>query len=283
MRLHSNIRWWIGFLFFTLAQAAHAEDVTPPAKPAQPDTVVRVQDPAPSYPVLVVEDVKQVVGSAWPGHWDAQDWRTAGWGTLAVLGTAAVIDGPWRDEMRRHAPNKSTFMTQVERFGQQYAAGTIGVFAVAGLLGDETSMKVAEDAISASLIASGITAAIKYPVGRARPRDNRGVGYFQPFSNANASFPSGHTTESFALASVIANHYEETWVTCASYTVAGLVGVARTYHDAHFASDVIAGAMIGTLTGKAIVRYNEQRRSGKIALIPDFAPGMVGMRLAGTF
>ncbi len=269
----------IALLLF-LAQIARAEDAAPPA-PAKPD-VPHAQDSAPSYPGLVVEDVKHVLTA--PARWDAQDWRTAGWSMLAVLGTAAVIDGPWRDEMRRHAPHKSGFMTQVERFGQQYAAGTVGVFLVAGALGDETSLKVAEDSISATLIASGIiTGTIKYVAGRSRPRDNVGIGYFKPFSNFNASFPSGHTTESFALASVIANHYEETWVTCAAYTVAGLVGVARTYHDAHFASDVLAGAMIGTLTGKAVVRYNEQRRAGKIALFPEFSPGVVGVRVAGIF
>ena len=63
------------------------------------------------------------------------------------------------------------------------------------------------------------------------------------------------------MASVIANHYDETWVSYSSYTVAGLVGVARIYHDAHFASDVLAGALIGTLVGKSVVARNKTMRS----------------------
>jgi membrane-associated phospholipid phosphatase len=244
---------------------------------------VYADDSAPSYPNLVIEDVKHVIAS--PSRWDDQDWRDAGWASLAVVGTSILIDRPWRDEMRRHTPNNNPFMRQVERFGAQYAAGTVGIFFLSGTLGgNETSLEVAQDAVSASLIASGIiTPTIKIIAGRQRPRDNAGIYNFKPFSNSNSSFPSGHTTEAFALASVIANHYEETWVTCAAYSIASLVGIARTYHDAHFASDVVAGAMIGTLTGKSVVTYNRQRRAEKIALLPDVAPGMIGVRLAGNF
>lgn len=245
--------------------------------------LAHAQETAPSYPELVWDDVKHVITS--PERWDEEDWHDAGWATLAIVGTAVLIDRPWRDEMRRHRPNNSPFMLQVERFGAQYAAGTVGLFFLAGTVGgDETSLQVAQDGLAASLIASGIiTPTIKIIAGRQRPRDNAGIYNFKPFSNSNSSFPSGHTTEAFALASVIANHYEATWVTCASYTIASLVGIARTYHDAHFASDVVAGAMIGTLTGKSVVAYNRKRRAGEIALLPEVAPGMIGLRLAGNF
>ncbi len=284
-----------------LAQAAYADTQPQTPSPAEPQPVqaqtpAQTQAPAPgqpqtpapgaaapSYPALVVDDVKYVLTS--PSRWDEQDWHNAGWATLAVTGTALLLDRPLRDEARRHAPNNNPFLHQVERFGERYAAGTIGVFLLAGTVGgDETSLQVAEDGIAASLIASGIiTPTIKLVAGRSRPRDNAGIYNFRPFSNGNSSFPSGHTTEAFALASVISNHYDETWVTCASYTIAGLVGVARIYHDAHFASDVVMGALIGTYTGKTVVSYNRERRAGKVALLPDIAPGRVGLRLAGDF
>ncbi len=239
-------------------------------------------DTAPSYPELVIDDVKQTLTA--PARWDDDDWKKVGWSTAAVLGTALVIDHPWRNEMRRKAPNNQ-FMLQVERFGSQYSVAVVGGFLVAGALsGNENTLQAGEDTLTASLIASGIiTPALKLAFGRARPRANQGVNYFRPFSNANASFPSGHTTEAFALASVISGHYEESWVSYVSYSIAGLVGVARTYHDAHFASDVLAGAMIGTFVGKGVVDYNRERRAGKVALLPDIAPGMMGVRLAGNF
>ncbi len=235
-----------------------------------------------SYPEILIDDVKHVVTA--PARWDEADWRKAGWASLAVVGTALVIDRPLRDEMRRHSGD-NTFITQAERFGAQYAAGVVGGFYIVGALADDkTSMQVAQDGIAASLIASGIiTPAIKLVAGRSRPRDNEGTYNFKPFSNGNSSFPSGHTTEAFALASVIADHYDETWVACTSYSLAGLVGLARTYHQAHFASDVVAGAIIGTLVGKSVVAHNRTLRSGKLVLLPEIAPGMTGVRLVGSF
>ncbi len=235
-----------------------------------------------SYPELLWDDVKHVITE--PLRWEDQDWRAAEWDALAIVGTAVIIDRPVRDEMRRHSANRQ-FMVQVERFGSQYAIGIVGAFYVTGTLGDNAkSMQVANDSLAASLVASGIvTPTIKLVVGRSRPRDNVGIYNFKPFSNFNASFPSGHATEAFALASVISNHYQETWVACASYSIAGLVGIARIYHGAHFASDVFAGAMIGTTVGKSVVGYNQTFRAAKITLEPDIAPGRLGLRLAGNF
>ena len=234
-----------------------------------------------SYPEILVDDVKHVVTA--PARWDDAEWRQAGWASLAVVGTALIIDRPLRDEMRHSGDN--AVMKQVERFGVQYAAATVGGFYLVGALtDDENAIQVAQDSISASLIASGIiTPAIKLVTGRSRPRDEAGVFHFKPFSNGNSSFPSGHTTEAFAVASVIANHYEETWVTCTSYSIASLVGLARTYHRAHFASDVVAGAMIGTLVGKSVVAHNADLRRGKLVLLPDFSQGLIGVQIVGRF
>lgn len=272
------------FLALTIgiAGAACAADMPPPAAPAPATASAPAASAPPSYPELVIDDVKHVLTS--PAHWDDDDRKKAEWATAALVGTALVIDRPWRDEMRRKAPH-NTFMLQVERFGSQYSVAVVGGFLIVGALsGNDNTLETGEDTLTASLIASGIiTPTLKLVFGRARPRANKGVNYFKPFSDTNASFPSGHTTEAFALASVISGHYEETWVSYTTYTIAGLVGLARTYHDAHFASDVLAGAMIGTFVGKSVVDYNRERRAGKVALLPDIAPGMLGLRLAGNF
>lgn len=235
-----------------------------------------------SYTNVLIDDVKHVVTA--PARWDDEEWHKAGWASLAVVGTALVIDRPLRDEMRHHTGDNA-FLTQVERFGTQYAAVVVGGFYLVGTLtDDENARQVAQDSIAASLIASGIiTPAIKLVTGRSRPRDEVGVYHFKPFSNSNSSFPSGHTTEAFAVASVVANHYDETWVTCTSYSIASLVGLARTYHRAHFASDVVAGAMIGTWVGKSVVAHNADLRSGKLVLLPDFSQGLIGVQIVGRF
>ena len=236
----------------------------------------------PSYPELILDDIHHVIGA--PARWDETEWHQAGWVTLGILGTAAIVDRPLQDEMRRHAPNNNRFMSQIERFGAQYAVGVVGGFYLAGAAGNNTAAEVAQDGLAASLIASGlITPSIKLVVGRSRPRANAGIANFKPFSDPNASFPSGHTTEAFALASVIANHYDERWVQYSAYSLAGLVGVARSYHDAHFASDILTGALIGTLVGQSVVTHNRTLRTAKVALLPDFTAGQTGVRVAGNF
>jgi hypothetical protein len=240
----------------------------------------------PSYPEIVVDDVKHVLTA--PSRWKEQDWQNLGLATVGVIGAAAILDRSIRDEMRRHAPNNNGFMLGVERFGAEYSLAVLGGFYVAGAVGNNnTATAVAQDGLAASIIASGIiTPTIKFITGRARPRENAGTATFHPFStnySSNSSFPSGHTTQAFALASVIANHYNETWVTCSSYTVAGLVGAARSYHGAHFASDVLAGALIGTLVGKSVVAHNKSLRSRKVVLLPEVGPGLIGVRLTSSF
>jgi len=205
-----------------------------------------------------------------------------------LVGVAAILDRPVRDEMRRHAPNNSRFLLNVERFGAEYSLGVLGGFYLAGALGNnDKASAVAQDGLTACLIASGIvTPTLKFITGRARPRENVGIAHFRPLSGSyalNSSFPSGHTTQAFALASAISGHYDDSWVKYSSYTVAGLVGVARSYHDAHFASDVLAGALVGTLVGQSVVEHNRPMRSVKVVLLPEITPELTGVRLVGSF
>lgn len=257
-----------GSFLLSLSCAAHADD-TPP-----------------SYPAILTDDVRHVLTS--PVRWQEQEWQNLGLAAVGVIGVAAILDRPVRDEMRRHAPNNNRFLLNVERFGAEYSLGVLGGFYLAGAIGNnDKAASVAQDGLAASLIASGIvTPAIKFITGRARPRENAGIAKFQPFSighTLNSSFPSGHPTQAFALASVISGHYDDLWVKYSSYTVAGLVGVARSYHDAHFASDVLAGALVGTLVGQSVVEHNRTVRSGKVVLLPEITPELTGVRLVGSF
>ena len=241
-------------------------------------------DPSPSYPDLLLDDIQHVVTE--PSRWQTQQWKNFGWAGLVVVGTAIVIDGPLRDGMRR-LPKDNSFMLNIERFGAEYSVGVVGGFYLVGSLADDdTAIMVAQDGLTASIIASGlITPAIKIVTGRRRPYEDAGSNNFQALGagNRNSSFPSGHTTEAFALASVISAHYEETWVKSSAYTVATLVGIARCYHDAHFASDVLAGALIGSWVGHSVVTHNQTRRAGKVVLLPETAQDLIGLRLTGNF
>jgi len=89
---------------------------------------------------------------------------------------------------------------------------------------------------------------------RRRPRDIPPYGDFtHTWFNAGGgllvnrgSFPSGHATGAFALATVVAERYRQhRWVPWAAYGLAGAVGFSRVSLSAHFPSDLFAGAVLG--------------------------------------
>jgi len=67
------------------------------------------------------------------------------------------------------------------------------------------------------------------------------------------SFPSGHTTASFATATVLAAHWPALLWPCMA--LAALVGLSRTYLGHHYPSDVVAGALIGVGWAYASVNW----------------------------
>ncbi len=206
---------------------------------------------------LLIEDTRYVLTA--PLRWEKRNWLRFSAGTLGV-GMVALLDRPVRDGMQRNRNDTTDQIARIfEPFGAQYSFGILGGFYLAGAALDDSDAKaVARDGIAASLIAGGIiTPVLKVAAGRSRPAENQGTYKFDPFSGHH-SFPSGHTTQAFAVASVVAAHHEPLWVTITAYGIAGLVGFARIDHNAHFASDVAAGASIGTLVGRAVVGFNRR-------------------------
>jgi membrane-associated phospholipid phosphatase len=86
----------------------------------------------------------------------------------------------------------------------------------------------------------------------------------RPDGSDRKSFPSGHTSVSFAAAASLYNR-EGKAVGIPALAVASLVGVARIEADKHFYYDVLVGAGIGLATG-FLITHNRPQRSA--VLIP---------------
>lgn len=100
-----------------------------------------------------------------------------------------------------------------------------------------------------SVAGAGITASlIKNIIGRARPKHFESLGpiAFDPFAfRADfASFPSGHSTTIFALATAIALLWPRTRVV--AYVFAVWVAASRFFVGAHYITDAVAGGILGT-------------------------------------
>lgn len=89
---------------------------------------------------------------------------------------------------------------------------------------------------------------LKPLVARTRPYDLLGYEILVR-RLGDYSFPSGHTSASFAAATAI-YAIDRRWG-AAAYVLAALIGFSRLYLGVHFPTDVLAGAVVGILAAKA--------------------------------
>jgi len=229
-----------------------------------------------SFGSLLKDDARHFVHA--PFTWNRSQWAKAGAAT-ALVGGVILLDDRGREEIARNS-NSSTqeIAKAVEPFGAEYSWGVLGGFYLAGRYGhNEKSRSVARDGLASSLIAAGvITPILKVAVGRSRPSQTEGTF---TTGEGGMSFPSGHTTQAFAVASVIASHYDSRLVKVAAYGLATAVGWSRMENNAHYASDVVAGALIGTLVGRTVVRLHSEHRVNFEAA-PSLDPAQPGVALS---
>jgi len=90
-----------------------------------------------------------------------------------------------------------------------------------------------------------------------------------PFSEARfTSFPSGHSTAAFSLATVFAMEYRKTiWVPALAYTLAAGTAVSRLYDNKHWVSDVVVGSALGFVTGRFMWKQNK-KSTNRFMLMP---------------
>lgn len=210
-----------------------------------------------------------------PARWKKKEWGYVAAG-VAGVGLLVAVDGRIRAGFLDHVdPLEEHVAETVQPLGTWASFLAIGGFTFGGLAAhDEKAYGAGLDALSASAI-SGlvIVPLVKKIVGRFRPNAGYGPYHFEPFHHG-PSFPSGHAAQAFTVASVIATEYPKPWVKAACYLPATLVLFARTYHDAHWASDVLAGALIGYGVGSEVARSNLADREGRshVRLVPLVTP-----------
>lgn len=77
------------------------------------------------------------------------------------------------------------------------------------------------------------------------------------------SFPSGHTSASFACALAWWRTLPRRWMRSTGVALAALMGLSRLYVGVHFPTDVLCGALIGSLCGYLgwrVLLWGEKRR-----------------------
>ena len=165
------------------------------------------------------------------------------------------------------------------------AAGGIGAVALAvssygigRLSGNDALSRLGFISGEAIVASAAVTNVIKIGGGRQRPShagtgDSDDFTFGHGYSEGYASFPSGHATAAFATATVLtveSSHWSASsarWVGPVAFGSAALVGASRMYSNAHWMSDVIAGAGVGTVTALEVERLNALHPANRLERI----------------
>jgi membrane-associated phospholipid phosphatase len=174
------------------------------------------------------------------GVWQGDTLGPLALGSAFALATSSA-DGAAIRYFDRHPMGTFGRVGEWSGSGQTMAALTGGLL-IAGQIAPEGRFRAATyDMAQAGIVNAAYTYAVKKAVGRDRP------------NGANRlSFPSGHTSNAVAAAVVWAHHYPKAAVPV--YAAAGLIGASRVARGAHHVSDVIAGATVGYVVGRTVVR-----------------------------
>lgn len=145
--------------------------------------------------------------------------------------------------------------------GYIQVGGALGAFVVGRLSQRPVVASVGADLVRAQIINTVLTQGLKLAVGRRRPD---GLRY---------SFPSGHASSSFATAMVLQRRLG--WKAgVPAFGMATYVAASRLQENKHYLSDVVFGAAIGIVSGRAVT---VGRGRNTFALVPLTAPGSVGI------
>ncbi len=198
------------------------------------------------------------------------------------LGTAAVapLDLQVANRLQDSATQANRFLgraaTGFRLLGDpgSFATGAV-VYLIGRAGGNRRVEALGLHSVESILLADVLGGGIKLLAGRQRPFvDTKNPYNFQLWRGFSGyqyqSFPSGHTTTAFAFASTLTRESQFWWphatwyVGTVFYGGATLVGLSRIYNNQHWASDVMAGAAIGTLVGLKVVKYTHSHPGNHI-------------------
>ena len=151
--------------------------------------------------------------------------------------------------------------------GALVASGA-GLYVWSRITHDEHQRETGVLAGEAAIDAIAVSEALAFSFGRQRPYQGGGSG---AFFNGGASFPSGHSADAWAIASVLAHEYPGPLTEFLAYGVATGVSLSRVAGQEHFPSDVLIGSAIGWFMGREVFRaHHDPNLNG--SSVGDFAP-----------
>ena len=221
-------------------------------------------------------DTKEFVIS--PVRWKKKQWIEFGAVTGAGI-LAYTQDEKIQKYFVNHQTSTATNLSKYifEPFGNGKGTCVVigGLYATGWLLKDKRLAGTSLTAVKAFGVSTAVALLIKQLTHRHRPFQDDipdHTNWEGPFSNIDyTSFPSGHSTAAFSLATVFAMEYNSTvWVPLLAYSLAAGTAVSRLYDNKHWASDVVIGSALGFVTGRFMWKQSKKSGGKKFAVVPNF-------------
>ena len=182
-------------------------------------------------------------------------------GTWAA-GASTLVDDSIKDYFE--SPRRAKAIGEIgDVLGNGFVlAGVTGALVAASYTGENQKFRAMSFSLAQGFVMSEI---IVHSIKAATNRD-------RPNGENQQSFPSGHTSSMFTYATVI-SHYYGAKAGIPAYAVASLVGFSRIEKNNHHLSDVIAGATIGYLIGRTVVKVTDRRATRKTMTVTPVIGG----------
>jgi membrane-associated phospholipid phosphatase len=188
-------------------------------------------------------------------------------GSAALLAAGMQVDAPMLNGVQiAYAGRILPPLDAANELGGPKAMPLAGLaFGATLLTRNDKLQDAAFTSFQSVLYAGAISYGLKAATGRIRPEDVQDARLMRPFSG-HTSFPSGHTTQAFAIITPWMYYYPGP-VTYGLVAVAGGTAIARVARNKHWPTDIAAGAALGFTMGRYLARRHLRER-GRAADAP---------------
>jgi len=185
----------------------------------------------------LIDDVKHLPST--------ENLMWAGVGGGLALAVHPADDNVQNYFAERNPPN---FFVLGKYLGQSYVLlpAAVTVYAIGRIKDRPKVSHVGMDLIQSIAIAEALTQTLKLTTRRERP-DGSGKD----------SFPSGHSSDTFAFATALERHLGWKYAVPA-YIFASYVAMSRLPDNRHWLSDVVFGSAVGIISGRTVTRHGRE-------------------------
>lgn len=223
-----------------------------------------------SYLKGYLTDTESILTS--PLYWKGSQWTEAA--LVAGITTALYsVDGAVKREVQKNRTSWGDETARAaKRFGDgQYTLPALWTFYFYGRFGkNERASETALLGLESFVLSGAFTSNLKILAHRDRPDTGHSshVWHGPGFSSSNLSFPSGHSTVAFSLATVFATEYADNrYIPPTAYGIATLTAMSRVNDNLHWLSDVFFGSAVGYFTAKAICANHFNPRTAILPVV----------------